>query len=1000
MEFAILGPLHVTAGALTLPLGGGKQRALLAELLCHAGRAVPPSALIEALWGDAPPRTASDNLRLYVHQLRRALGRDRIVRTGMGYVLEVHPGELDADRFEALAEQGTIALAAGDHERATTLLRQSLEHWRGPAYAGLNLTADLRDHAFRLEERRLTTLENRVEADLARGTHAALVAELSGLVAEHPLRERLRAQLMLALARSGRQAEALAVYGDARRLFAAELGLDPGPELRHLHQAILTGETPAEPSAVSSAESFRDPSPAQLPTDISDFTGRADQIAQLTDLLGGEPGGGRGPVRVCVIAGMGGVGKSTLAVHAAHRIAGDYPDGQLHVNLHGAEASPADPAQVLAAFLTALGLPGPAVPETTEERAALYRSHLANRRMLIVLDNAASEQQVRPLLPGTSGCAVLITSRVRLTGLSGATLIDLSVLETEQAVRLLARIAGADRVAAEPEAAAEIVRLSDRIPLAVRVAGARLAARPHWSLNHLAGQLTDERRRLDRLAIGDLAVRASLALSYVGLDLVTREAFRLLGSLNAPDFGGWVAAALLDLPISAGEELVEALVDAQLVLISGMDPAGRPRYRFHDLVRLYARERSGLEDDPETVTTALSRAFGAWLALAEQATERVPGSSCAIIHGTAPRWTPPDALQSSWECLVEQDPMAWFDTERAALVASIRQACALGLEEAAWDLACCVERYFDVRGLFDEWRGTHEVVLDACRTAGNKLGEAMTMRGLVHATTWMEGGDEAMAAQYDGAERLIAMFGELCEDRGLADAYVLRAWGEGARGDTEQGLKSGEIALRLAERSGHLAGQARAHVCMAVAYGLRRIREGIVHLLRGLELAEKLGNPRFEATTLQFLGLAHAQTGEFEAGLEYLVRALAIYRELRDPLLEAMGLVALAKLYAVHSDPRARAAAEAAEALSRSHRLAHHRADALWVLGRVDLAEGRTAEAVAHLEESVRLWRTRGWQEFLAGTLDSLADAYTAAGDLAGADRARRESDDLIGTAP
>ncbi|GLX00527.1 BTAD domain-containing putative transcriptional regulator [Microtetraspora sp. NBRC 16547] len=991
MEFAVLGPLHVSADAQPLPLGGGKQRTLLAELICHAGRAVSRSILIEALWGQTPPRTAADNLRLYVHQLRRTLGGDRITRTSAGYGLSIRPEELDADRFETLAEQGRAALAAGDHERAAALLRRSLELWRGPAYAELNLTAGLRDHAHRLEEVRLTALENRIEADLARGMHAALIAELSGLVAEHPLRDRPRTQLMLALARSGRQAEALATYQDARRLFAAELGLDPGAELRHLHQAILTGTLPVDTSTTPSG----DISPAQLPTGISDFTGREDQLAQLTGLLGKEPPPGPGPVRVCVITGMGGVGKTTLAVHAAHRIARHYPDGQLHANLHGAEACPSDPTQVLAAFLTALGTPRSTLPETTEERAAFFRSRLAERRMLIVLDNAASEEQVRPLLPGTSGCAVIITSRIRLTGLSGAPLIELSVLPPKQAVQLLSRIAGAGRVAAEAKAAAEIVRLSDCIPLAVRVAGARLAARPHWPLTHLARQLTDERRRLDRFTTGDLAVRASLALSYVGLDHETCRAFRLLGSLDVPDFAGWVAGALLDLPVAAGEELVEALVDAQLVLISGTDPAGQPRYRFHDLVRLYARERSELEDEPEIVAAALGRAFGAWLALAEHATQKVPGTSSAIIHGTAPRWSSPD--ETPWEGLAEQDPMAWFDTERPALVASIRQACSLGLAEVAWDMACCVERYFDVCGQFDDWRALHEGVLDACRRAGNRLGEAMILRGLMHATTWMETGGEAMAAQFDGAEQLIAMFSELGERRGLSDAYVLRAWGEAARGDMTQGLRSGRIALSLAEGSGHLGGEARAHVCMAVAYGTRQIRMAIVHLLRGLELAEKLGNPRFEATALQFLGLAHAHAREFEAGLQYLSRALAIYRQFRDPLLEAMGLVALAKLYAVHHDPRARAAAEAAEALSRSHHLAHHTADALWVLGEVDLAEGRISEAVTHLEESVRLWRTRGWQEFLAGALASLADAYTAAGDLAAAAQACREAGALAG---
>ncbi|NAS20603.1 AfsR family transcriptional regulator [Herbidospora sp. NEAU-GS84] len=993
MEFAVLGPLRVSDDAGVLTLSAGKQCVMLAELLCRAGRPVSADVLVEALWGHRPPRTAADNLRLYAHQLRRVLGQDRLTRTGTGWTLTVHPGELDAEVFETLARRGRALLAAGDHEEASAVLARALELWRGPVYDGLNVTDGLREHARRLEEERLAALENRVDADLARGLSSALVPELTALVDEQPLREHPRAQLMTALARSGRQAEALAVFHDARRVFATELGLDPGDELRDLHQAILTGTLPDDPAAPPPPPQPREATPAQLPADISDFTGRDDQLGRITTLLGGPPPSGPGHVRVCVIAGMGGVGKTTLAVHAAHRIARDYPDGQLHVNLHGVEPSPADAGQVLASFLTALGVPRTAMPETTEERAAYFRSQVADRRMLIVLDNAASERQVRPLLPGSSSCAVIVTSRTRLTGLSGATLIELSVLLPAQAVQLLSRIAGAGRVAAEPEAAAEIARLSDRIPLAVRVAGARLAVRPNWPLKRLAGQLTDERRRLDQFATGDLAVRASLALSYLGLDPATRRAFRLLGALDAPDFAAWTAAALLDLPLAAGEELVESLVDRQLLLISGADAAGQSRYRFHDLVRLYARERGALEDDDTAVPAALARAFGGWLALAEHATERVHGTSLAIIHGDAPRWRPPEEEPAEpWEPLAGHDPLAWFDAERAALVAAVRQACALGLTAVAWDTACSLERYLDVRGRFDDWRTMHEPLLEACRAAGDRLGEATVLRGLISATSWMD--NEAMAAHYDGAEQLIPLFTEVGEDRGLADAHVMRAWGEAARGALAQGLESGRTALRLAEGAGHLSGQARAHVCMAVTYGLSDLDMAIVHLHKGLELAERVGNARFEATALQFLGLAHAHLRQYEQGMAYLSRTMTD-RRFGDALVDATGMVALARLYAVAGDPRARGAAEAAEELCRNHRLAHHRADALWVLGEVDLAEGRVDDAVTHLEESVRLWRVRGWQAFIAAALDSLAEAYAAAGRPAEEKLAREEAEAL-----
>ncbi|GII95393.1 AfsR/SARP family transcriptional regulator [Sinosporangium siamense] len=990
MEFAVLGSIEVISGRGQVTLGGRKQRLVLATLLHHAGRPVPQHTLVEALWGDSPPRTAADNLRLYIYQLRRALGPKRIERRGSGYVLTVEPGELDVHRFGSLGREGRDALAAGEHERAAELLRQALALWRGRPYSDLDDRPELRDEALRLSEERLALLESRFEAELALGRDAELVAELGVTVREQPFRERLRAQLMVALDRSGRQAEALAVYSEGRRISSQELGLPPGPELRELHQTILTGR-PARETPAAAKRGV----PAQLPPDIADFTGRGGHIGDLTALLDRSSAAHKPlrtgePLVVSVIAGMGGIGKTALAVHTAHRLTGAYSDGQLYVNLRGAEARPADPGTVLTRFLTALGVPGPTIPESLEERAALYRSHLAHRKILVVLDNAASEQQVRPLLPGAPSCAVLLTSRARLTGLEGARTIDLGVLDPWQASELLKRIVGAARVKAEPRAAAKITKLCGHIPLAVRIAGARLAARPHWSLASFAAQLSDEHGRLDQLAAGDLEVRASFALSYLGLPERGQRLFRRLGLLNAPDFASWVAGALLDCDYAEGTEELEALVDAQLVTVAGVDATGQVRYRFHDLLRLYAREQAGLADDRQEREEALARAFGMWLALSGRAMEGIPAACYAIIHGPAM----PESVPERPASVLLEDPVAWFDSERAALRAAIAQSCELMWPDLAWDLAGCLERYLDTRGLFEECRRTNVQVMEVCRATGNLLGEAVMLRGLLDVTTWMGSGYEGggMGTMRSGGERLAEMFTRIGDKRGLSDAYAMGAWGLAATGEVEAALDAARTALTLAGETGHIGGQARAHLAIAVAYGERRAHDTIPHLARALELAHELGNRRFQSTVHQFFGLAHCVIGDYSEAHHHLSRSLELKGDLHDPSSETMVMAVLAKVYALQGDPRARPVADSAAALGRQYNLGHHLADALWLIGRLDLAEGRPDDALKRMTESVAIWRARGWKSYLAGALITLGEAHAAAGDPEAARTAWREA--------
>ncbi|MGH3940824.1 MAG: BTAD domain-containing putative transcriptional regulator [Pseudonocardiaceae bacterium] len=600
MEFEVLGPVRVRAGAQSTPLTARMPRTLLAILLTRVNTSVPVDLLVDTLWAGKRDPRAAKKLQLHIHRLRRTLGdRTRIRFEYGGYTLRLKPGELDAQRFETLLTESSVT---GDPSRSARLLRSALGLWQSDPFGGVVDVPLVRAEIDRLTELKLVALEELYAAELACGQGGLIVPELSELAAHHPLRERLQGLLMTALYQGGRRAEALGVYHRTRAALIDELAVEPGPELRRVERAVLTGDpTLRTPRTVTP--------PAQLPSDLADFTGRDAELAAIAQhMITAVDRSGMVPI--ATIAGKAGVGKTALAVHAAHQLRGHYPHGQLYVDLRGAQAQPLDAAQVLGRFLRALGVATSAVPDDIEERAALYRSRLVNRRLLIVLDNAADEQQLRPLLPATSGCAVLITSRPRLSGLSGTHRIDLDILTPDQAVELLAWIAGPQRVAEEIAAAEEIVRLCGYLPLAVRVAGLRLGARPHWRLTRLVADLTDEHHRLDELALGGLEVRASLALSYESLPELAKKAFRRLGLLDAPDFPAWVCAALLDIPQTRAENLMDALVDAQLLDTAGPDNTGGQRYRYHDLLRAYARELVIAQEPVTDRLAALERAFG------------------------------------------------------------------------------------------------------------------------------------------------------------------------------------------------------------------------------------------------------------------------------------------------------------------------------------------------------------------------------------------------------
>ena len=727
--------------------------------------------------------------------------------------------------------------------------------------------------------------------------------------------------------------------------------------------------------------------PSLLPPSVTDFTGRQEEVAAVLRLLainGLEEAAHA--VVISAVAGKPGIGKTTLAVHVAHRLRSEFPDGQLYVNLQGAQARPLEPSEVLARFLRALGMHGSSIPDDLEERAERYRTLVADRRLLVVLDNAAGEAQVRPLLPGSPTCRVLVTSRARLTGLEGARLLDLDILPAQAAVELLARVAGPARTAAEPDAAATIVGYCGHLPLAIRIAGARLAARPAWSLARLAERLADEHRRLDELTVGDLELRASIALSYRALPELQQRAFRRLGMLDAPDSPGWVAAALLDLPTARAEELLEALVDAHLLEAGGIDQAGQARYGFHDLLRVFARERAVGDEDPAERTAALTRAVGGWLFLAGAAADRVQSGTLGLVHGGGLRWRPDRAVAE----LAAADPLRWFESERVKLVAAVAQAARVGLDEAAWDLAGCLAKCFAVRSWFDGWRTAQEAGLAAARRAGHPSAQAHLLRGLglfhqeCHEPT-------TAAACYEEARALFAEVGEPKGEIGaLDDLGVLHQ----LCGRSDLALACLEPARALAVATGDRVGEATIRFSLAIVYLDQGDEDAAeAYLTWARPVLQESGDRYSLAQLHRKLGQLYRTQGRLEQAAAELERALALERELGDPLGQALTVQALGEVQR-RRDRRPQARALLNRALADVVELHYPYGEALTLrsLGDLELTDGRLGQALDCLGRSLALWRQLDRPRHQALTLTSLGDARAAADDRPAAESAWREA--------
>ena len=836
MDFRILGRLDIRSDAgepitVSQPL----LRAAICVLLLKADRPLTSERLGELLWDEGAGRKAGA-LKTGISGVRRLLTTARLPPGHGGYRLRLDDHDtLDLREFRALGAQAREAAGRGDDALAAELYERALALWGVPPLEDLPRTAAMSGVVTGLLAERRLAREDLARARLASGGHRELLPRLRAWVAEEPLNEHLWTRLLLALYRSGHKAEALQAYDEAQNILVTETGAEPGPELQRMWHRVKVDDPALLHSAARASVAVAGraaavaPAPAplarQLPPDIRDFTGREAECRRMRRLLARAASSTAPPI--VYVTGAPGLGKTALAVHVAHLAAASFPDGQLYLQLTGASSAPRDPAVVLNEVLRAVGVAPSDIPDTLDERAALYRSRLAGRRVLVVADDAAGPEQVQPLLPGAPGSAVIVTSRVRSPIPDGAHPVDLERLPRDAAVRMLTRIVGRDRVAADPAAAERIVTACDGFPLAVRIAGARLAARPSWPLAHLAGLLLEEGRRLDHLS----AVRAHIEAAYESLDEPSRRAFRMLALAGPHDVAPWVIEVLVG--DRAAADAVDGLVDRSLLTTVGVDAAGQPRYRLHDLLREYAAER--LAEDPER-EPALERLMLGWLELVDAADARVPRDPYfPAPTRLSPRIAVDDDLVAR---LIEPDPAAWLDSELDNLRTAVVSACAEGRFRLATGLVLRLSAHLHRRGRHDEAEHLWRVVLEAANREGDTLAAAQA--GLRAATVAAADRGHPLDAM-PLLDESIAALKDLPYTRDLPRALGIRAYGnlvlgrlEAARQDAELGLDLGRTnqdpyasytCLRVLALVLSLAGQDQEAVkaateCVTIARGI------------------------------------------------------------------------------------------------------------------------------------------------------------------------------------
>lgn len=936
MEYRLLGSVRVRdADGQEVHLARPKHRQVLVALLASANRAVPAGHLVEHLWDGTPPRSARGNLKTYISALRRLLspadpGAAPIETVGDAYRLVVRPGELDLLTFRDLVRQGRGALKAGDPRRGETLFQRALLLWRDDPFQGVPLTLLLQEIATGLREERLGVFEDWADARLDLGLHAEVIGPLRECVRDHPLRERPWGQLMLALARDGRRADALAAFQELRTRLVEDLGVEPGQPVQRLHQRILSGDgdlfrgTAAAadaPGATNDGEQPVTPPPAppavprQLPSGSPHFVGRERELSRLETWL--NPPDGSPPAPVVAICGPPGAGKSALALHAAHRAETRFPDGQVYVNLRSAMPGVRrlDTGELIGRLLRTFGTPGSEVPPDVDEAASALRTILHGRRVLLLLDDASSIAQVGPLLPMTSGSTVLLTSRENLAPAAPASHVDLGPMPRDEAVAMLVRRFSAGGVGFSQKAVERLADLCDGFPLALHVAGARLASHSGWSADMLIEHLEDESSRLDELRIGEIGVRSSIAVSYTALadsgqalDREAAQAFRLIGLLRVPDLGLEAVAGLLDRPPRAAERVIERLFDARLV-----ESPAPGRYTMHDLIRLYAQERAVDSEPVDRREAALRRVLGFLVA--------TTGAAVRVIDPHRLHAGVPEAPQRPKTLRGRDEATRWLEREWPNLLTIVGQA---------WDADAATARLAVGLALNLQWH--------------------LAAQGYRHEMLWL-------------GTRSLATARRLADRESEAQALAMVAMAHRLLNHDTEELKRLHELLDLCRELGDPHGELRALGNLASACLLmERPEEALRYADRQLAISRRVGSPVGERYALMMAGDAHLLLGSHDEAVATLRLALRRAREASDVMHEAMTLRRLGEAYLAAGDAVI-ARAHLLDSLAGFDACARgpqERSETLVALARSARMLGRLGEASEYVAEALRIARESG----------------------------------------